>query len=548
MLNTKKNYLKNINIYEVFLKISNKYPNNIFLSYPSRTSNAKTVNYTYNQVLLQIENFSNYFNSLRLRAKNRVSIMIGNVPEFFILKLALNSMGISCVPINADLSIREINYIINHSNSKLLIADSKYTRALKSLEVIKSRKILLRIYENGKIIRKSDNKVKRTNYKKKKINSNYESSLLYTSGTTGKPKACILTHEYEINAGLNYIKKKDFISLKKNNERIYNCLPVHHVNAGILSFYAALMTANCQIQSDRFSASNFWREIKYSKATVFHYLGVMASLLLKNNRSIFEKNNSLRVGVGAGIEPSLHKLFEKRFKIPMIELWGMTEMVRCIFDHKKDRDIGMRCIGNPQNICEIKVVNELGKKVNNKPGEMLIRYSKRYPRQGFFNGYYKDKKATSHAWEGGWFKTGDLVIRKKNKKIYFLDRKKNIIRRAGENISATEVEAVLMSESNIKNCAVISYPHNIYEEEVLSFIILKNDVPPSLSIAKGILHSLNKKISYFKLPGFIQFCNKLPISSSQKIEKRKLTNNLNKEEPLFFFDLCKLKTSLKKRS
>ena len=150
---------------------------------------------------------------------------------------------------------------------------------------------------------------------------------------------------------------------------------MHHVNSGILSFFAMLITANCQIQAERFSVKNFWKDIKLSNATVFHYLGVMAPLLLKNKKNKIENKNSLRIGVGAGIEPSLHKKFEKRFKVPMIELWGMTEMVRCIFDNEKNRKIGTRCFGKATHGLETKVINKNGNEIFNSEGEFLIRFN-----------------------------------------------------------------------------------------------------------------------------------------------------------------------------
>ena len=186
------------------------------------------------------------------------------------------------------------------------------------------------------------------------------------------------------------------------------------------------MTGNCHIQAKRFSASEFWNDIKQTKATIFHYLGVMVTILFKqNNNSAF--NNNLRLGVGAGIEPSLHYKFEKKFKIPMIELWGMTEMVRCIIDNSKKRIIGKRCFGEISYGLESKVVDDKGMQIYNKPGLFFIRFNKKNPKLGFFNGYNKNKTATLDAWKKGWFNTGDIVIKDKSGKHYFVDREKILL-------------------------------------------------------------------------------------------------------------------------
>ena len=201
----------------------------------------------------------------------------------------------------------------------------------------------------------------------------------------------------------------------------------------------------------------------------------------------------------------------------MVELWGMTEMVRCIFDHKKSRKIGKRCFGKPDDSLETRVINSSRKSVLNEEGELIIRQSKSTPKKGFFDGYFRDKAATNKAWKNNWFHTGDIVKKDKKGYLYFVDRKKNIIRRSGENISAVEIEATLLSLEGIKNVAVCAYPHEIYEEEVLACIILKNNKNKNVKYAKSILNNLNKKLTYFKLPAYIHFTDSLPITSSQKI-------------------------------
>ncbi len=110
----------------------------------------------------------------------------------------------------------------------------------------------------------------------------------------------------------------------------------------------------------------------------------MVPLLLKQKIIKEEKNNNLRLGIGAGIEPHFHNIFEERFKVPMVELWGMTEMVRCIFDYKKSRKIGKRCFGKPDDSLETRVINSSKKSVLNEEGELIIRQSKKYTKKGFF--------------------------------------------------------------------------------------------------------------------------------------------------------------------
>ena len=536
-----KLFIENNTIKDISDLLFKKFKNNILLEDPRKKHNQSINSYSFNDVSNYVDIYSSYFKKANINRKDRVAIIVGNIPEFFILKVALNYNGISCVPLNYELNISELKYIIEHSKTKHLICKNQYLDKLK--DILKDTKVGLSIFnrnkltlliESNKIKNKNDNLLKTTD----------EASLIYTSGTTGRPKGCILSHFYEINAGYSYSLKRGLISIKSSKEKIYNCLPVHHVNSGILSFYAAFLTGNTQIQAKRFSVSSFWKEIKYSNATIFHYLGVMVPLLLKQRKIKEEKNNNLRLGVGAGIEPYFHNIFEKRFKIPMIELWGMTEMVRCIFDHKKNRKIGKRCFGKPDDSLETRVINSSRKSVLNEEGELIIRQSKSTPKKGFFDGYFRDKTATNKAWKNNWFHTGDIVKKDKKGYLYFVDRKKNIIRRSGENISAVEIEATLIGLEGIKNVAVCAYPHEIYEEEVLACIILKNNKNKNVKYAKSILNNLNKKLTYFKLPAYIYFTDSLPITSSQKIMKKDLLKKIKEEKNRNFYDLSELKRKL----
>ena len=546
MLNNNKKYIYNSTIRSTFNSVCKKYPENILLS-SSFINNKKSMReFTFKDVKKYINQNIVFFKENKIYLGDRIAVMVGNSPEYFILKLSLNYYGLSCVPINMELSINEIQYILKNSSSRYIICLKKDLNNIKSLFFKKKIKISVISLNSNNDLALEVNSGFKKKLSIKRLCSRTESSILYTSGTTGKPKGCVLTHEYEINAGYSYAIKKGLISFNKGKERLYNCLPVHHVNSGILSFFAMLITANCQIQAERFSVKNFWKDIKLSNATVFHYLGVMAALLLKNKKNKIENKNSLRIGVGAGIEPSLHKKFEKRFKVPMIELWGMTEMVRCIFDNQKSRKIGKRCFGKVTYGLETKVINKYGNEVLNSEGEFLIRFNKQKPKTGFFSMYNKNASASKAAWKNGWFITGDIVIKDKKGNHYFVDRAKNIIRRSGENISSSEIEQGLLKLNFIVNCCVMSIFHRYYEEEVFAFIVLSKEIKKSIITAKNILKEANESLAYFKLPCYIKFMNSLPLTSSQKTNRGELKKIMLSYDKNDYFNLEDFKRGLKK--
>ena len=166
-----------------------------------------------------------------------------------------------------------------------------------------------------------------------------ESSLLYTSGTTGRPKGCILSHEYELIVGAWYASRGGMVSIREGCERVYNPLPLYHINAGIVSFLGMLLTGGCQILPERFSRTRWWREIRECEATIIHYLGVIIPVLLNEPPGPDDRAHSIKFGFGAGLEPTVHGEFEERFGFPLIEGWGMTEMCRIlVVQHRTETD------------------------------------------------------------------------------------------------------------------------------------------------------------------------------------------------------------------
>ena len=153
-------------------------------------------------------------------------------------------------------------------------------------------------------------------------------------------------------------------------------------------------------------------------------------------------------------------------------------MVRVLGDNVEPRQIGTRASGRAVSGVEARVVDEEERDVaDGNPGEMLIRHSATTPRRGFFSGYLKDEAATESVWRGGWFHTGDVVWRGPDCMLHFVDRKKNIIRRSGENIAAAEVEALLLTHPDVQQVAVMAVKDELREEEVLACVVARNSEP-----------------------------------------------------------------------
>ena len=193
----------------------------------------------------------------------------------------------------------------------------------------------------------------------------------------------------------------------------------------------------------------------------------------------------------------------------------MTEMVRVLGDTEEPRQVGSRAFGRAVPGIDVRVVDEHDADVpDGTPGEMVFRHSAATPRRGAFSGYLKDEAATEQAWRGGWFHTGDTVWRGADGMLHFVDRKKNIIRRAGENIAAAEVEAVLLTHPDVEQAAVMAVPDDVREEEVLACVVLNRAVP-----VQALFDHCFERLAYFKAPGWIHVLPALPTTGTQKIQK-----------------------------
>jgi acyl-coenzyme A synthetase/AMP-(fatty) acid ligase len=349
-----------------------------------------------------------------------------------------------------------------------------------------------------------------------------ECALLYTSGSTGRPKGCILSNHYFWLAGDWYRKLGGLCSFRDGEDRLITPLPLTHMNALAVSTIAMIMTGGCLIQLDRFHPSSFWQTVQGSGATLIHYLGVMPAILLQLAPSQNDRAHNLRFGFGAGVNPKHHAPFEARFGFPLIEAWSMTEVGggAPIIAHHEPRHVGSSCIGKPGKDMEWQLRDDNGLPVTKgQPGELLVRRAGPNPRDGFFSGYFGNPQETEKVWEENWFHTGDLLREGPDGSLHFVDRKKSVIRRAGENISALEVEAVLSGLPGVKGVGVTAVPDDIRGDEVFAAIILEPGLVADLETAKNICQQAGESLSYFKVPGYVAFMDELPLTASQKLQR-----------------------------
>jgi acyl-coenzyme A synthetase/AMP-(fatty) acid ligase len=354
-----------------------------------------------------------------------------------------------------------------------------------------------------------------------------ECALLYTSGTTGRPKGCVLTNRYYLQAGHWYARLDGLCAVRAGEDVLITPLPMNHVNAMAFSTTVMLLTGGCIVPLDRFHPQTWWDSVRASQATIVHYLGVMPAMLMSATASVHDREHRVRFGFGAGVDKRLHAVFEQRFGFPLIEAWSMTETGAggVVIANREPRHVGSSCFGKPPPELEVLLVDEAGRPVPvGADGELRVRAAGGDPRRGFFREYLKDADATAEAWRDGWFCTGDVVRADADGNLYFVDRKKNVIRRSGENIAAVEVESVLRQHPLVREVAVAATPDPVRGDEVLACVIAEREVAESelAAAAHDIVAFCLGRLAYYKAPGYVAFVDSLPLTASQKVQRGQL--------------------------
>ncbi|PLW82395.1 ATP-dependent acyl-CoA ligase [Kineobactrum sediminis] len=508
-------------VYQIFAATAAQAGNSAFLHIPAAATRAYAegaVDLTYAEALSGIDELAVHYQRQGYAHPMRVALVLENRADFFLHWLALNSLGCSVIPISRDMQDDEIAYFLEHGEACLVVALAEARQHLAQLCAALDNPLPVVSCDDlatlPAAVTRGDDCTP---------GGNTECALLYTSGSTGKPKACILDNSYFIFAGEWYNALGGLAALRYGRERLLTPLPLTHMNAMAVSTMAMVMSAGCIVQLDRFHPREWWQTVRESDATIVHYLGVLPAILLELPEAADDDfSGRVRFGFGAGVNPKHHALFEQRFGFPLLEAWAMTEsgVGGSIIANREPRHIGTCCFGKPPETLEYQLVDEHKQPVApGQEGELRVRAAGADPRRGFFSGYLKNPEATTEAWLDGWLNTGDVVREGPDGSLHFVDRRKNVIRRSGENISALEVEAALISHPRIQQVVVTAVPDEIRGDEVAAVIIAsgtdtgEND---RQALADDITRHCLQQLAYYKAPGYILFCDTLPVTASNK--------------------------------
>lgn len=479
--------------------------------------------FTYSDLNRESDRVAAGLQSLGIVKGDKVAVIMDNRPEFLFLWFGLSKIGAVEVPINTAHKGDLLVHMIDTADCCLMVTESGYLDrvepVLKDLPGIQKILVLSHPDDPMPSLEKPTfnyMEVVENNgrFEKTEVLLSDPFAIMFTSGTTGPSKGALMPHNYALFMGKVCMESCEYTE----NDCLYNTLPLFHGNAQFLSTMPALMSGARMVLSRRFSAGRFWPEVKQYGCTEFNYIGGILPILLKADPRPDDADNPLRVMFGGGCPPNLFEEVENRFGVTLLEGYGMSEIGLPLLNTMKSRKKGT--CGKPVYGCQIKLVDDQGLEVEpGVPGELLLRNKEPFT---MLLEYYNMPEKTVGAWRDLWFNTGDYLVMDKDGYFSFVDRKKDALRRRGENISSQEVEKVINSNPAVLESAAIAAKSDMAEDEVMVCISLKDgeNITP-----EALLDYCQTRMAYFMIPRFIRFMDQLPKTGTQKIQKARLRDD-----------------------
>lgn len=504
--------MKYQSVLELLKEKCNENPTKEFLKVENRMGEIETL--TYRQFEGKVLRLTNLLQVKGIKKGDKVLLHLPNGSGFMISWFAILSLGAVMVPTNILSPKEEMKYLVSHSESKLIITEKSYEEKFASfnLPILFSR---LSPEEQGESL---ENGIEKSEVPSilPDIHSKDEAAILYTSGTTSKPKGVVLTHHNYLHTGYEMAKKLDYTE----SDRVFIVLPMFHGNGQYYMAMPALHAGASIAITESFSASQYMKQAKRLSATVGSLFSAPVKMILKKEYDPLDRDNELRLIIYAqALTDEQYKEFKTRYQVELRQLYGMTETIAIpLMNSHEEKDhisIGKESCGY---LVELR--DDEGKAVTDgEEGEITVFGT---PGTTLMKEYFNNPLATEETLRENWLYTGDMARKDPDTGLfYFVDRKKDMMKRSGENIAAGEVEAVLNEHKAVFESAVISIPDPVYEEEIHAFVILKEDVETA---DEELLEWCRERLAKFKVPQKVHVTTDFPRTSVGKIQKHQMKN------------------------
>jgi len=451
-----------------------------------------------------------------------VALMLPNVPEFLATWFALSKLGAVEAPVNTALRGQSLVHVLGDIGAPTLIAGREYLEEIARVaERMPPIAEVIVFDRDGEGVVPAGFPFPTTPFAELlegaarepdvEVRSQDVMAIMHTSGTTGLSKGVMLCHRHQYVLARNVATRVGMTQ----DDVVFSCLPYFHNMAQALLAYPALQVGARVAMVERFSAKHFWREIRESASTMLIFIGSMLAILLKQPPAPDDRRHHLRLGFGVPLPADTYRDFRARFGVELVSGYGSTEASMVAFTPPGNPK--PESAGRVLPSYEVRIVDEEDQEVTRGVmGQLVLR-----PRTSWitFLGYHGQPEAAVAAWRNLWFHTGDAAVMDEEGFLHFRDRIKDVIRRRGENISSVEVESVVNLHPSVLTAAALAVPSEVGEDEVKIVVVPREGV--SIDPAAIVAHC-EEHLPYFAVPRYVEVRDALPLTPTQRVEKRKL--------------------------
>ena len=449
-----------------------------------------------------------WLDALGVAAGDRVALMLRNGEAALSLMLALARAGILWVPINPQAVGDSLAYVLQHAEPRLIIAEADLLPAIGASGVELGERLL-----EAEAARRAA-----ANLPAKDLGpppaADAPFAIMYTSGTTGRPKGVIVSHRMLRLAG----EAAALVAAPGPGDVFYVWEPLFHIGGAQLLVLPLIRAVRLAL-AQGFRARTFWADVRAAQATHIHFLGGILQILLKQPEGPFDRDHGVRIAWGGGCPAEIWAAFEARFGLKIRECYGMTEC-SSITTANLDGPIGS--VGKPVPWFDVAILDPAGQPVGaGRRGEMVV--TERVP-GALTEGYFRDREATAQALQSGAFRTGDLASCDGDGNITFHGRLTDSVRVRGENVTAAEVEAVVRQHPAVEDCAVIAVAADVGEAEIKLFITLR---PGAQLEAAELSGWFTGRLARYQRPRYIAILDAFQRTPSARIMKHVLSRRVD---------------------
>jgi crotonobetaine/carnitine-CoA ligase len=465
--------------------------------------------WSYDDLWQEVRRVGGGLGGLGVTPGDRVAVLLDNSADFVATWFAIASIGAVMVPVNTAFHGTSLSYVLGHSGARVVVTESAYRERVAA--VAADLPALDVVVVRGEASQDGDTRYAELDGRVPLWEGpgTDPTSILYTSGTTGRSKGVVIPHRYYLQMAAANAR-----AMRLSREDVYyTCLPLFHGMAQLSGTMGPLLAGGQVVVVPRFSVSRFWDDCRAHGVTGFGAIAAMTSLLFKQPESAGDADHGVRFAFAVAVPASIEVAFERRFGVRLINGFGMTEagqMTYMPYDAPRPGSAG-----KPVDLYRLEIHDAQDRPLPaGAVGEIVVRPTRPTVTM---SGYHDMAEQTLELWRNLWLHTGDLGRLDDDGYLYFVDRSKDAIRRRGENISSLEVEAALLELDGVVEVAAYPVPSDLGEDDVMVAVVGR----PGLT-AEDVWRHARSTLPAFAVPRYVRLLDELPKTPTQKVEKYRL--------------------------